>query len=114
MPSPPMASTASPSSSMLTVSTVSNWVRVNTTSATRSCMERLPPPDSNAPERSTVASPSTMSTPSSSVPSGISVVMPMSVSNASGPAKSSVSAPRATAGASTVRPAVPTYSFQAK
>ena len=113
-PSPPRASTGVPSMLMSTASTVSNWVSVNTTCAALSCMDRLPPPDSNSPLRSTAAVPSATAMSSSSVPSGISLTCPISVSMPCGPSSSDSIAPRATAGLATMRPAVAIVSLAAK
>ena len=112
-PSPPMPSTGAPSRWIVTRSTSSNCVAVKTTWATRSCIDRLPPPVWNAPERSTTAVPPETDTPRSLVASGIALVMPMSVSKASGPLSSASIAPSGVAG-ELERPAAPTFSFHAK
>jgi hypothetical protein len=109
-----MPSTSSPSMRMVTVSTVSNWVRVATTWATRSCMERLPPPDWKAAFRSTVATPSAMSTPSTSVPAGTALENPMPDSVSLGPASTASRAAAPTPSPVTVRAEAASFSSRTK
>ena len=75
-----------------------NWVSVATTWATRPSIDALPPPSSNVPERSTVATPSATETSRSVVPSGIAVTRPSDSSAPVGPVISASSEARATAG----------------
>ena len=87
-PSPPSASTGSPSSRNSTERTVGYRVSVYTTCATRAVIERLPPPEANSPERSTRAVVPSMVSPSRRVPAGMVVPRPAACSDPVGPASS--------------------------
>src|SRR5438876_7927495 len=97
MPWPEKAVTGWPSSRRFTPCTVGNWLIVYTTWASRIRSDSEPPPESNPPDRSTVAMPSTMFRPKSWVPVGTEVATPAAFSSAEGPARSAVSAALPTA-----------------
>ena len=99
MPSLLNVVTGTPSSSNSTLSTVENWVSVYTTWARRPNIAALPPSAAYSPDRSTVATPSSIDRPSSAVPSGIAVyIAGLADSSFSlGPASSSRMAAVATA-----------------
>jgi hypothetical protein len=101
-PSPPTASTGSPSIRNATRSIVGKRVSVATTWATRPSIDALPPPSSNVVSRSTVATLSASEMSRRVVPSGIALESPSAPSSAVGPSSSSVSAARATAGVASI------------